>query len=309
MKRVLVTGASGFVGANLARRLVRDGHEVHLLLRPTYAPWRLAGLRDDVRCHVASLEDGAAVSEAVRRARPDWVFHLAAHGAYPSQTDVTEMVRTNVLGTINLVEASLATGVEAFVNTGSSSEYGARDHPPREDEPLEPNSHYAVMKASATLYCQYTARHREMRLPTLRLYSVYGPYEEPTRLVPTLLVHALAGTLPPLVRPETARDFVYVDDVVDAYLLAATHRGQETGAVYNVGTGIQTTLRDIVAVVRRLFDIEAEPQWGTMADRIWDTSAWVANPEKIRHDLGWEPRVTLEDGLRRFAGWLQGRGL
>ena len=307
MKRVLLTGASGFVGANLARRLLRDGHEVHLLLRPGYNPWRLSEIMGDVRLHLAALEDGPGVAGVVQRVRPEWVFHLATHGAYSSQTDVVEIATTNVLGTIHLVEACLKADVEAIVNTGSSSEYGAKDHAPAEAEPLEPNSHYAVTKASATLYCQYTARRTGVRLPTLRLYSVYGPYEEPTRLIPTLLRRALAGELPPLVSPETARDYVYVDDAVEAYLLAATQAGREPGAVYNVGTGVQTTLREVVALTRRLLNVPAEPQWGTMPGRIWDTEVWVSDPRKIQHDLGWMPRVSLEEGLQRFAGWLQGR--
>jgi dolichol-phosphate mannosyltransferase len=260
-----------------------------------------------VQPHLAPLSDGPAVAKVVRRVRPAWVFHLATHGAYASQTDVLEIATTNVLGTITLVEACLAAGVEAIVNTGSSSEYGLKDHPPSESEPLEPNSHYAVTKASATLYCRYTARQRGVHLPTLRLYSVYGPYEEPTRLVPTLLRRAHVGELPPLVQPETARDYVYVDDVVDAYLLAAQQPGQEPGAVYNVGTGVQTSLREIVDLTRRLLGVEAAPRWGTMPGRRWDTDVWVADPTRIRRELGWAPRTSLEDGLRRFAAWLQAR--
>jgi nucleoside-diphosphate-sugar epimerase len=307
MARVLVTGASGFVGANLARRLLHDGHEVHLLLRPGYAPWRIEEIRDEIRTHPVSLTDAPALREVVRRVRPERVFHLAVHGAYPAQTGVTEMAMTNVLGTINLVEACLEVGFEALVNTGSSSEYGLKDHPPSEAERLDPNSHYAVTKAAATLYCRFAARHHGVHLPTLRLYSVYGPYEEPSRLIPTLLTRGLAGTLPPLADPETARDFVYVDDVVAAYLLAATVRGPEPGAVYNVGTGVQTPLREVVEIARRLLGVAAEPRWGTMPGRTWDTAVWVADPRKIRVDLGWEPRYTLAAGLERYADWLRAR--
>jgi len=98
---------------------------------------------------------------------------------------------------------------------------------------------------------------------------------------------------------------VYVDDVVEAYVLAAEHRGQEPGAVYNVGTGVRTTLREIVELTRRLLEVAAEPAWGTLSGRIWDTDVWVSDSRKIRRELGWQPRVTLEDGLRRFADWLR----
>lgn len=304
MKRALITGATGFVGANLARRLLRDGHEVHLLVRPRYAPWRIEGIRGDVHLHEVDLSDVQTLAEVTGSVRPDWVFHLAAHGAYSSQTDLGQMIRTNFLGTVNLVEACLKTGFEAFINTGSSSEYGFKDHAPREQEWIDPNSHYAVTKASATLFCRHTALSQNARLVTLRLYSVYGPYEEPTRLVPTLITRGLGGELPSLVNPNIARDYVYVEDVVDAYLLAASRPDQEPGAVYNVGTGVQTSLRQIVAIAQELLPIGVQPKWGSMPDRQWDTGIWIADNRKIVESLDWQPRHSLEQGLRLTMEWL-----
>jgi len=306
-KRVLVTGATGFVGANLVRRLLADGHTVHALVQPGATPWRLRSIRARIRAHEASLEDRAAVEAVVRRTRPHWVFHLAAYGAYSWQTDLDRMVRTNVLGTMHLVRACVAAGFEAFVNTGSSSEYGFKDRPPSEREWLEPNSHYAVTKASATLFCRHTALGERVHLPTLRLYSVYGPWEEPGRLMPALVLHGIERKLPPLVAPDVARDYVYVDDVCDAFVLAATRPKQELGSVYNVGSGTQTTLAQVVDVARRLMAIDAEPVWGSMPNRRWDTTAWVADNRAIRAALGWEPRRDVEDGLRRMVAWLARR--
>jgi len=303
MKRVIITGATGFVGANLARRLLRDGHEVHLLVRPDHTTWRIAAIRAEVHLHEVDLADAAALAGVVGVIRPDWIFHLAAYGAYSWETDPARMVQTNFNGTMNLVEACLKTGFEAFVNTGSSSEYGFKDHPPSETEWLEPNSHYAVTKASATLYCRYTAQSRNVRLPTLRLYSVYGPYEEPARLIPTLIVRGLSGELPPLADPNTARDYIYVEDVCDAYLLAATQAHQEPGAIYNVGTGVQTPLREVVELARKTMSINAVPQWGSLPGRSWDTQIWSANSRKIREALGWQPRHTLEQGFTMTLNW------
>jgi UDP-glucose 4-epimerase len=305
MARALVTGGTGFVGANLARRLLGDGHEVHLLVRRGHAPWRIEAIRHELRLHEVELADVEALSTVVARIRPEWVFHLAAHGAYPAQTDVAAIVQTNVLGTVNLVEACLRTGFAAFVHTGSSSEYGFKNHPPAETEWLDPNSHYAVTKASATLYCRYTARSRDVAITTLRLYSAYGPYEEPTRLLPTLVVRGLRGDLPPLVNPDVARDYVDVADVVDACLLAAQRPAAERGAVYNLGTGVQTSLREVVEIARRVLGLATEPVWGSMPDRIWDTAVWVADSRAIRAALGWQPRYGLEAGFRRLVDWLR----
>jgi UDP-glucose 4-epimerase len=305
VKRVIITGATGFVGANLARRLLQEGHEVHLLVRPSHNAWRIESIRADVHLQQVELADTGALERIVGNIRPDWIFHLAAHGAYSYQTDLSQMVQTNITGTMNLVNACLKTGFEALVNTGSSSEYGFKDHAPKENEWLEPNSHYAITKASATMFCRYTSQSQNMHLPTLRLYSVYGPYEEPSRLMPKLVINGLQGKLPPMANPEIARDYVYVDDVSDAYLLAATRPGQEPGAVYNVGTGVQTSLREVVEVARRVMDIAAVPDWGSMPDRAWDTDAWVSNNRAIQNALGWRPGYTFESGFRQMVNWLK----
>lgn len=303
-RRVLVTGGTGFVGANLVRRLLADGHAVHLLVRREHAAWRLDGIADDVALHEVSLDDLAALSSLTARVRPEWIFHLAASGAYSWQQDLDRMVATNVTGTTNLVRACLAVGFEAFVNTGSSSEYGYKDHAPTEREWVEPNSHYAVTKAAATMFCRLTAQQKDAHIPTLRLYSIFGPWEEPNRLVPTLIVRGLDGMLPPLVDPDVARDYVFADDVSEAYIRAATTPGQERGAVYNVGSGVQTSLREIVEAARRVMAIAVEPVWGSMPNRRWDTSVWVSDPHAIEAALGWQATTGVEEGLRRTVAWM-----
>ena len=305
MRRVILTGGTGFVGANLARRLLRDGHELHLLLRPNYQPWRIADIRPDIHVHELHLHDAEAVSHVVSQVRPDWIFHLAVHGAYSWQTDWQQMVQTNIQGTMSLVSACLKAGFEAFVNTGSSSEYGFKDHAPAESELLEPNSHYGVTKAAATLFCRHTAQSRRVHLPTLRLYSVFGPYEDPERLLPKLIMHGFKGELPTLADPDVARDFVYMDDVVEAYLLAANVRTSEWGPIYNVGSGVQTTLLEAVAVAREVMGITAEPVWNVMPNRKWDANVWVSDNRKIRAQLGWQPRHTFAEGFGAMLHWFR----
>ena len=305
MKRVILTGGTGFVGLNLARRLLNDGHELHLLVRPDYTQWRIEPILNDFRLYKVDISDKETVNNIICRVRPDWVFHLAVHGAYSWQTDVRRMVKTNIIGTINLVEACLKTGFDAFVNTGSSSEYGYKDNAPSETEWLEPNSHYALTKAAATQFCRYTAQNQGVHMTTLRLYSVYGPYEEPKRLLPTLILRGLKGELPSLVNPDITRDFVYVDDVVEAYLLAATRNNQELGAIYNVGTGVHTTIRKVVNLAQRVLEIKTNAKWGSMEDRMWDTRIWVSDNRKIQSELNWSPQCTFEQGFCQMIKWFR----
>jgi UDP-glucose 4-epimerase len=302
--RTLITGATGFVGANLAMRMLRDGHDIHVLLRKEASLWRLEHVKVDLQIHWVNFQDQESLKHVIAEIRPQWVLHLAAYGAYSSQTDLNQMIQTNIMGTANLLQACEQTGVDAFINTGSSSEYGFKTHAAAEDEWLEPNSYYAITKATATHLSKYLAERVSFPVLTLRLYSVYGPFEDPNRLIPTLLKHGLQGNYPPLVSPETARDFVYVDDVVDAYYKALITPNLPRGAIYNIGSGIQTKLGELVQVVRELFTISDDPEWESMAARLWDTNVWIADITRARQELGWVPKYSLKDGLRKMTGWL-----
>ncbi len=305
MKRVLLTGATGFVGANLTRHLLLDGHDISLLVRPGHQTWRIEDIRSHIQLHQVDMRDVGSLEKVVADIRPEWIFHLAASGAYSWQTDIQQMIATNIVSTANLLQVCQRHGFEAFVNAGSSSEYGYKDHAPSEDEWLEPNSYYAVTKASATLLCRHTARNKNLHIPTLRLYSVYGPFEDPQRLMPSVVVNGVDGKLPPLANPDIARDFVYTSDVNNAFFLAASVPDQEPGAVYNVGTGVQTSLREVIDIARKVMNISTEPDWGSMADRKWDTNIWVADNSTIRRALGWNPKITLEDGLQSMVDWFK----
>ena len=304
MKRCLITGASGFVGANLARRLLQDGHELDVFLRPEHQNWRLEEIAPHLHTHRVDVINREEVRRAVSLIRPDWVFHLAAHGAYSTQTGLARMVDVNLMGCVSLLDACVETRPEAFVYTGSSSEYGYKDHPPREDEILEPNSHYAITKAAATHYCQFVARNTGVNAVTVRLYSIYGPYEDPRRLIPTLIVHGLRGTLPPLVSPTTARDFVYVDDAVDALVLLA-QKSPRPGAIYNLCTGTQTALASVIETARKLLRVAAEPVWSSMESRSWDTDVWVGSPDAMEKEIGWRPKTDFATGLQKTIDWFR----
>jgi nucleoside-diphosphate-sugar epimerase len=303
--RALVTGAGGFLGANLVRRLLADGHEPLALARPGGTSWRLKDIATDVRIAELDLRDPAAIERTVGETRPEWIFHLAAHGAYSWQKDVEAMIAVNVSATAALLTAAQAADVRAFVNAGSSSEYGLKDYPPREEEWLQPNSHYAVTKAAGT---HLTALAAAQGLPavTLRLYSIYGPWEDPDRLMPALVREAMRARLPPLVGPQTARDFLYVDDCCEA-LLRAAERGAPAGpgATLNIGSGTQTRLDELVEIARTSLDVKALPEWGTMEQRGWDTNVWVSDPRAASEHLGWRASTGLGEGLTYTAAWLR----
>jgi nucleoside-diphosphate-sugar epimerase len=298
--RALVTGAGGFIGCALTRRLLDSGDEVHVVVRPGSSSWRVGAL-SRASIHRGDLVDAAWTASVIQRVQPDVVFHCAAHGAYSFERDIDAIVTTNVLGTLNVLRAMSAGGCTLMVNSGSSSEYGDIDHAPAEDEPARPNSVYAASKAAATWLGTMAERELGVRVVTLRLYSVYGPFEDPRRLMPTLCAHARRGLWPPLAEPWVVRDYIYIDDVVDAYVLAST---ASVARIYNVGSGTECSLRDLVETARRVFGVTAEPRFGAYPNRDWDVRCWRADPSAIASELGWAPSVGLEDGLRRFADWM-----
>ncbi|HXN39292.1 MAG TPA: NAD-dependent epimerase/dehydratase family protein [Solirubrobacteraceae bacterium] len=303
--RALVTGAAGFLGANLVRHLAVAGHEVTALSRSHKEAWRLEKVASEVQVLGFDLRDTVAIERMVATAKPEWVFHLAANGAYSWQTDVETMISVNIRATAALLAAARKADVQAFVSAGSSSEYGRKTHAPRENEWLEPNSYYAVTKAAGS---HLTALAAAEGLPavTLRLYSIYGPWEDPGRLIPALIREATHGRLPPLVGAETARDFVYVDDCCEALLRAAQHDAPGgAGAILNIGSGSQTRLDELVEIARTALGIEARPQWGCMDQRSWDTSVWVSDPRAAFEHLGWQANTGLAEGLARTSAWLQ----
>tara|TARA_R110002096_G_scaffold15071_6_gene53164 strand:- start:502 stop:1440 length:939 start_codon:yes stop_codon:yes gene_type:complete len=308
MKTVLITGGTGFVGSNLARRCLKEGHRVHLLLRDGYQSWRIQEIEKEVRTHIQILTNTDSISKLLRHVAPDWIFHLATEGAYPWQNDTAGIISTNLNGTISLLDAAIAQGFECFVNTGSSSEYGFKDHAPSENEIIEPNSEYAIAKAAATHYCEMSAKRDTLPIATLRLYSVYGPWEDPRRLIPSLIEAGLQKIFPPLVDPDISRDFVFVDDVVDAYLQLAeqfssgSYLGRDN-QIYNVGSGNQLSLGKIVSLCQQEFAIQDEPTWGTMPNRKWDSAIWCSDPKKIQTAIGWSARTTFVEGFKKTIEW------
>jgi dolichol-phosphate mannosyltransferase len=305
--RALVTGAGGFVGANLAVALASAGHDVVAWTHPGSPTWRLDRVEGEMEVVPVELLDADAVEAGVRAARPDWVFHLAAHGAYSWQRDPELIMQTNLVATVRLLAACQRRGFAAFVHAGTSTEYGFQDHAPAEDELPEPNSDYAVMKAAATLHCRFVAQRDDLHVVTLRLYSVYGPWEEPGRLMPTLVARGLEGHLPPLVSPDTPRDFVSARDATRGFLLAAQQDEVERGSVFNIASGRQTTLREVVEVARSQLEIAAEPQWGSEPQRSWDAAVWVGDAHKARKHLGWSAEDDLPAGFARLVEWLRER--
>lgn len=303
---VLITGASGFMGANLLRRLTEEipPKKVHVLLRKNSNTWRINNLLKKVSVHVIDLQSQVETSHLCQKIKPKTIFHLAAHGAYPyQQQDEKEIIDTNIICSFNLMQASLGVGFDAFINTGSSSEYGINQKPMNEGDTLTPVTAYGVSKAWATLYGQYLALAQKAPITTLRLFGVYGFYEPRGRLVPNIILSLLKKERPTLAAPHFARDFVFVSDVVNAYLSAAEKKCPKL--IFNIGSGRQTTLKGIFYSIRNVMGVNIEPILGNHTDRLFDTNRRIANIKIAKTHLGWEPKINLDNGLEQTINWFK----
>lgn len=298
---ILVLGASGFVGANLLRMLLAHRNDV-FGTSSTASPWRLEGISAENLVSGDLLID-AGLSALLDATRPRTVFNCLAYGAYSFQADVSLTYRTNVDLTARLVESLQERQVHRYVHAGSSSEYGDNASGPTEDAALFPNSHYAASKGAAAGLIYFAGKKQGFPGVNLRLYSVYGPYEDSSRLVPTAVLNGLQKVPSQYVDPSVSRDFVYVDDACEAFIDAALNLPEHSyGESYNIGSGVQTTIGQFAELCRDMFELPDPPEF-SMPNRKWDVSGWFANPAKARNELGWTARVPLREGMKRMADW------
>jgi nucleoside-diphosphate-sugar epimerase len=299
---ILITGSTGFIGSNLVRQLIKKYDDIHIIIRKDSNLWRINDIIGKVNIHYVDLVEKSAVVKAVEKIKPQTIFHLAAYGAYPFQNNVEKIKSVILDGTINLIEACLKNKFKIFINTGSNSEYGFKNSPMKESDILCPNSHYAVMKAATTNYCQFIAASQKLPIVTVRPFHIYGPYEEPSRLIPKLVTKLLDNELPKLVSPNIARDMLYIDDAIDLFCSIASIK-VNNGEIFNMGSGSQSTIRMIVDNTIGLIGASIIPKWNSMKPRIWDQYTWVSDMTKVKRILGWQPRYTLSEGLFRTIKW------
>jgi len=312
-RRVLVTGAGGFIGSHLVERLVDLGANVRALVEyNSLGSWGWldeSPARGDIEVVLGDVRDRDSM--VVAAATRDVVFHLAALIAIPWSYDApAAYVETNVVGTLNLLRAAQQAGVERVVHTSTSEVYGtARYAPIDEAHPLQAQSPYAASKIGADKIAE--AFHLSFGLPvaTLRPFNTYGPRQSARAVIPTILTQLLAGETVALGNLAPTRDFTYVTDTVEAFV-KVVDVAESVGRVLNIGTGREIAIGDLAerieAVVEMRAPIDLDPARvrpdGSEVERL------CANADAARTLLAWEPQVSLDEGLVATAEWI-GRNL
>jgi nucleoside-diphosphate-sugar epimerase len=283
MRKILVTGATGFVGANLVKALLKkEEDQVFITTRGDSNLGRIDDLKSSIyKICLCSLEKRADVFQLIEKIKPDVIYHLATYGGFPNQTDPERTINSNLNATINLLDAAISNEVSQFINTGSSSEYGIKIHAMKETDLCEPMNLYGITKLAAANYCAMIGRTKNYKVCTLRLFSVYGELEEPTRLYPSIVNALKNNERPKLSKPDSVRDFIHIDKVIDVYL-KIIQTEYEPGSIINVGSGKEQTIGEFYEFIARKMGKNIEPLWGEAPSRPIEPMKWEADVNKLK---------------------------
>lgn len=303
MERILVTGGAGFIGSNLVEELVHRGQEV-VVLDDLYLGEEnnLSKVEDDIEFIQGSVVDKETVEEAMQGV--DKVFHLAARSSSPMHKEnPAEGARVNIEGFVNVVEAAKKEEAEKVVYASTSSMYGSVSPPHREEQSPLPSNLYTASKMSREKYAQAYSYNNQMETTGLRFFSVFGPHEKAkgkyANVVTQFLWKMMDGERPVIWgEGEQERDFVYVEDVVDALIKASETRNELDGEIINVGRGDPVTFNEVVEALNEELgkDIDAEHVENPRDKYVREHRADLS---KARELLGWEPRHSFEEGLEK----------
>lgn len=307
---VLVTGAGGFIGSHLTERLVALGAHTHALVRyNSTGAWGwldTSPVKGDIEVILGDIRDRDSLRQAVRGA--DIVFHLAALIAIPySYHAPLSYVRTNVEGTLNVLQAAMDAGVRLVVHTSTSEVYGsARYVPIDEEHPLQGQSPYSASKIAADKLAE--AFHRSFGFPIaiIRPFNTYGPRQSARAVIPTVITQALTQPAVHLGNLEPTRDFSYVADTVEGFIRIA-ECPEAIGQVINAGSGQEISIGDLANIILDLVgtNIPIICDNGRVRPENSEVERLCANNSKAREILGWRPRYTLKDGLVQTTGWIE----
>ncbi len=293
-KRVLITGATGFIGHPLTRRLVEARAEVWAGVYPGEPPERVADLPSQVERISLNVRDAESVRWVVESATPDVVFHLAAVGVTDPGVDPALALAVNAGGTLHLLEALQGRDIQRVVLVGTCYEYGARETA----EGLDPFNAYAASKVAAWAFGRMYWRVHGLPVVTVRPFQVYGPGQPGHTLVPATIRAALTGADFPMTPGGQERDFIYVDDVVEGMLTAAIAPGID-GASLDLGTGQGHTVRQVVERVWTMTGAQGRILVGALPYRTGEVMHLTADAGRTAQLSGWRARVGLEEGLER----------
>ena len=299
---MLVTGATGFIGSHLTRALVQREAKVSILKRPSSSLARLKDIAKRLRILEADLTDERRLKAALKRSDHQIIFHLAADTNHSRlQKLIKKTFEKNVVGSLNVLNFFLDRPIKVFVNVGTCEEYGDNSAPFHEDMREKPVSPYSASKVAITHYCQMLYKIYDFPAVTLRPFLTYGPYQEGDFLIPYSIKRCLRSLPIKTTKGEQTREFHYVTDIVEGILRAASSK-KAIGEIIDLGTGKEYVIREVLQKIRTLTDCKSK--WKRdVPYRPGEVMRFYCRGDKARKLLGWKPKVTLTEGIKRTIAW------
>lgn len=299
---ILIIGASGFIGANIFKRIFMQRNDVFGTALSGNS-WRIDKNENANIYHFNKMEP-SEFKTLLDKLKPKTIFDCSSFGGYYFENNVDLIHKTNFFSLIEIFNILENYDFSVYVHSGSSSEYGLNSNKPSEISECIPNSHYSISKLSASNLIKYYGFVKKLPLINLRLYSVYGPYEEPTRLIPVLCKSIKNKNLPLFADKNISRDFIFIDDVIEIFIdISININPKLYGQSFNVGTGREISLEEVASVSKKLFLIKSIPKFNSSRNRSWDTKKWSSNTNKAKKALNWQAKINFEEGLKITYAW------
>jgi NAD dependent epimerase/dehydratase len=311
-KKLLITGAGGFIGSHLVERLIGLGAKTRAFVRyNSRNNWGLLELLPgdklkEIEIIAGDLRDSQAVRDAARDA--DMIFHLGSLIAIPySYVHPQEAIETNIMGTLNILMAARENGIEKVIHTSTSEVYGTAQYVPIDEKhPLQGQSPYSASKTGADMIAESFYRSFDVPVATIRPFNTYGPRQSARAVIPTIISQALTGEQVRLGSLHPTRDYTYVDDVVEAFIKVA-ESPKSIGKVINIGSNFEMSIGDIAKKILSIMEKDniaivtderrVRPEKSEV-ERLWCDNALA---KKV---LGWEPGTSFDTGLRKTIKWM-----
>lgn len=309
--RVLVTGSEGFIGSHLTENLVEKGFYVKAFVRYNFENnwgWlETSQYKNDIEIYTGDIRDYDSVYEAMKNV--DIVFHLAALIGIPySYVSPLAYIKTNTEGTYNVLEAARKLNTQRIIHTSTSEIYGTAQYVPIDEKhPYNPQSPYAASKASADHLSMSYYKSFETPVTIIRPFNTYGPRQSARAIIPTIISQLIAGKKEiKLGNLTPTRDLNYVKDTANGFITVGTHE-KTIGNIYNLGTGKEISICDLVNKIIKLTDanvklIQDEQRLRPSQSEV---ERLLSNPDKAKQTTGWEPKYSLEEGLKETINWIK----